>query len=898
MKFPYFSNIVTPILSNLKWSSTSDRMSRIHNIRKIIEEERKNALLLHREGAGGRAVTLHLTGIVNTILEVIFDSFASNRKSEKVESPFFMAAQGGYGRGDLQPFSDIDLIFIFRDSIEGPASETTSHIISLMWDLGFDVGHSSRTLKECINLMKTEITARTSLMTTRYLAGNRDLFNIFLLKIREEVHKKSVNPFLNSIKTDMEERHQKHGGTVFVAEPNVKEGAGGLRDFHTALWACAARFDLHSLEEFEKQGIIDSAEREEVEENVDFLLRIRNELHFSKGRKEDVLRHEFQEEVVSNLIPEKGKDDTYRFMRDYYCAAKHINRFAWKIMSLCLAPSKPSLRLWSRLKKKRLGDGFERNEDKLCMEKDSPDIFRKNPHLLVKVFLICQRHEIPFSDQMKQMISSSLDMITESLFQLPEVKEIWREIIQGKKPGNIFRMMHEVGVLSRILKEFDAVTLYSPRDMYHLCTVDEHTLRALENLEKLSEKGEDAELFNIYTGIHEKGILISALLMHDIGKGKGSGHAERGAVIAARVMKKWGLEEYAGETEQLIRLHLMMSHTAFRRDLSDRKVIEEFCGIIKHTDQLKRLYLLTYADLNAVSPQVWNKWKGSLLRELFLRTYTCLETSEVPMDATLFEQKRKEVLEVLPGRKEDVEEYFSSLPEKYILSLSSDSLLHHVDLVKELKKKKVSTGFFHNESSDFSEMIVCTRGEVGVFSKIAGTLAAHNLNILGGKVYTRKDNIAVDTLQILNPITMERNKPDWDRRVYYREEDMWEQVREDITRVVEGKTRVQDLMNRRTRGGKRKPGFFHLPTRIEIHNDLSDTYTVIEVVTQDQIGVLYLLTDLLFEKGLNLHVAKISTEGRSVIDVFYVTEIDGTKVAGEERLKDIQEGLESVLVSY
>lgn len=880
-----------------KTISSSARLQYVREVRELIEEKKRKIRVMHIEGASGIDIVKEYTKLVDDLIVKIYQVVVDNPPQHFIkggQGGLAVVALGGYGRGELNPFSDIDILFLFNRKLESYIDFAIHNIISILWDIGFNVGHSTRSINDCLSVAKGDVTARTAMMEGRYLTGDKEIFDNFFNSFKRDFMKRGVEDFIKLKLEETRQRHSVYGDTVCVSEPNLKDGPGGLRDIHTALWSSMVKFGVNSFEGLEKRGIIDNLERGNISKAVDFIFRVRNDMHFLSEKKNDILSHEIQEVVSRNLgySDKNGVRGVIWFMKDYYTNASCIYHFSDSLVERCLEYKSGILARVAYLKTKKLGEGFVSIKDKIYIENLNLDIFKKDPLLLLKVFLYCQEFNLTVSSSIRRVINSSLPLIDSDFINSSEANEIFRKIIKGRGLSKILRIMHDCGVLRKFIMEFEHISYLSNYDLYHKFTVDEHILRSLEYLEKLSETGEeDAELRNIYKGIADKTILKVALFMHDIGKSDVSGHIKRGVEIVPAVLKRWGMEDIRDMVLLLVENHLIISHIAQRRDMHDEKTIAELCRKVKNVENLRMLYLLTYADLKAVGLDVWTNWKSALLWELILRAYEYFSRSEEEKasdSSSLIDKKRRDVYALIDNKLDGkvINSYFSSMPEKYILSTSSEKIVKHIGLAWELDGKKLVIKYFHNTEVGYTELMVCTTGKAGVFSKIAGTLTSKNMNILGAQIYTRLDGIAIDTLQVStvdgNPVL---------------DEGMLKRFEQDLLQVLEDKRTVEELLSVRQKlhiPHERRG--FKISTMIEIDNSLSDTHTIIEVITMDRLGVLYDITHTLFNLGLNIYIAKISTEGRTAIDVFYVTEINGGKIMDGNKAEGIKNSLLRALV--
>ncbi|MBI3813010.1 MAG: hypothetical protein HY279_00885 [Nitrospinae bacterium] len=506
----------TPSDSGLAEPSSSGRFQYVKEVREMIEEKKGEIRERHRNGAGGIEIAEAYTKLVDDLIIKMYEVVMDNPplppfnkggiKGGLNGQPLSLVALGGYGRKELNPFSDVDILFLYDRKLDPYIDFATHNIISTLWDIGFHVGHSTRAIEDCLSIAKSDITARTAMMESRYLIGSREIFDKFFASFKRDVTKRGVDDFINMKIEETGQRHSVYGNTVCVSEPNVKEGPGGLRDLHTALWAAMAKFGINTLEGLERRGIIDNQEKESALKAIDFIFRVRNDMHFLAGKKNDVLSHEIQETVAKNLgYRDGGLKGVIQFMKDYYTHASYFYHFSNSLIDRTLRYKPGLLKRIAYLKTREIGDGFVSIRDEIHVKDLNPDIFKQSPILLLKVFFYCQEYGLKLSSSIKRTINSSLSLIDDNFTALPESKEILRKMLRGKGAARVLRMMHDCGALTRFLRELGHITFFSNYDLYHKFTVDEHTLRSVESLEALAGSGEDeVELRNIYKGISDK----------------------------------------------------------------------------------------------------------------------------------------------------------------------------------------------------------------------------------------------------------------------------------------------------------------------------------------------------------------------------------------------------------
>ncbi len=869
----------------------------IQILRQFVRDEGEQLRQAHLAGTGGLALVRRLAAVTDQVIIGIYAFLWESPRFTRGPRPprVGIAAIGGYGRGDLNPFSDIDIVLLHAPKADDLSTEFMIELAHFLWDVRLPLSHSTRSISNCIQMARSDVTAKTSYIEARPLVGDGELLDQFDRIVRRELRGKGVDQFIQAKAAERKRRHALYYGSVSVLEPNVKESPGGLRDYHTALWVGAARFGARSLEQLQAAGLLTAEELQAVARAYDFLLRVRTDLHFSHQRKNDVLALEVQEETAMRLgygVKDLGSP-VERLMREYYLQAREIYRFCTSTLNRCRPQERGIGKVLGYMARKDLGHELVVAHGELTVKDRGTNPFRMHPPLLLEVFLQGQQLAVGLSEDLKALMRASLDVIDEAFRRDATHSRLFMEILKTPHAARALRVMHEVGVLGAYLPEFVPITALVHLDLYHKYTVDEHTLRAVEYAEELPETAEKElrEFAKLYQSISNPEVLKLALLYHDVGKTKGVEHEEESAVLARGAAARLGLGvKSAAQVELLVKHHLLMNHLAQRRDITDPKIIADFAETVRNVENLKLLCVLTYADTQAVGPDIWTTWKGALLWELYMRTYhyLTLEDEVVLTGEALIEQMKREVMSALSGRisQDAVDAFFTAMPYKYIVSTPAEAIAQHVQLVEGLQEGRLATRHNHHLDVGYSELMVCMHSKAGDFAKIAGTLASKNINILGAQIYTRTDGLAVDTLQIES---LEK-KPILDERV-------WQQLNEELYAVlVEGREiTYQPARSRERTIFARKERAVPVATVIEVNNRISDMYTVIDVTTQDRLGLLYLITTTLFELGINIHLSKVSTEATRAIDVFYVIDMMGEKVVDEREIELIRNHLREAL---
>jgi [protein-PII] uridylyltransferase len=885
---------MAPLLEEL--SFPEHRAEAIGLLRQFVRDESQRLRQMHLAGAGGMVTARRLAGTIDQVIAATYRFLGRSALFARQPAPRVgIVAIGGYGRGDLNPLSDIDILVLHPPREDERSRQFMIQLTLLLTDARLDVRYSNRSIANCLEMARRDLATKTSFIEARPLVGDAELLEHFRRTIQRELLRKGIDRFVEAKVAERQRRHAHYHGTVSVLEPNVKESPGGLRDYHTALWVGAARFGAPSLEALEAAGVIGAADRQAVAQAYDFLLRVRTDLHFAQPWKNDVLALEVQHDTALHLGygGEGGVSAVEPFMREYYHHAHELYRFCARVLSRCRPHERgigKVLKYMAR-KDRELDHGLIVSRGELTVRERGKNPFQESPSLLLGVFAEAQQLDVGLSEDLKALIRANLGAIDEAFRADRRHSRLFLDILKGRRAGRVLRLMHEVGVLSAYLPEFAPIAGLVHHDLYHKYTVDEHTLRAIEYLDALPEAPERElrEFAKLFQSLPNPEVLRLALLYHDVGKTKGLDHVEASAELFRAAVPRLGLgEKSADQVELLVRHHLLMNHLAQRRDITDPKIIADFAETVRNSENLKMLCVLTYADTRAVGPDIWTVWKGALLWELYMRTYRHFtrEDEVVVTGEALIEQVKREVMAGLSGRVSEaaVDEFFRAMPYKYVISTPAATIIQHVQLVAGLQGRQLATKHTHHLDVGYSELMVCTPSKPGNFAKIAGTLAANQINILGAQIYTRNDGLALDTLQIES---LEK-KPILDER-------LWQRLNAELHAVlVEGREvayrPARTLQSRRERA-------VPVPTEVEVNNRISDMYTVIDVTTQDRLGLLYLITTTLFELGINIHLAKASTEATRAIDVFYVTDLMGEKIVDEQAIEAIRVRLQEALAT-
>jgi [protein-PII] uridylyltransferase len=805
-----------------------------------------------------------------------------------------IVAVGGYGRGELAPYSDIDLLFLLPYKRTPHTEQVVEYLLYLLWDLGLKIGQSTRSVDECLRQARSDLTIRTGLLEARYLWGEQALFNELKRRFDSDIVKGSAAQFVASKLAERDARHNRVGDSRYQLEPNIKEGKGGLRDLHTLFWIAKYIYRTDDVGKLVELEVLSAEESQRFDRAQKFLWTVRCHIHYLAGRAEERLTFDLQTEIGRRMgyTDHAGSRGVERFMKRYFLVAKDVGDLTRIFCAILEADQKHKRRLsWVRWGNGRrsLG-GFVVDGERLTIP--SEDFFKENPAALLRLFHIAQQHELDIHPRALRAASLSLRLINQRLRDDLEANRLFLEILTSRKdPETALRRMNEAGVLGRFIPDFGRVVAQMQYDMYHVYTVDEHTLFAIGILHKIESgllKEELPLATQLMPTIVSRRALYLAVLLHDIAKGRGGDHSEIGEHIALKLGPRLGLSAEETETVAwLVRWHLLMSSTAFKLDIGDRQTIGNFVKRVQSPERLKLLLVLTVADIRAVGPKVWNGWKAALLRELYHSAIEVISgglSGEGQTSRAAAAQAAARRL--LPDFSEPEFATFVSRGYSYYW-LSFDALTHarHARLMREAEasgapltvEKRV------DPSRSVTEITLYTADHPGLFSRIAGALAVSGANIVDAKIMTMSNGMALDTFWVQDSAGSAFDRPDKLAKLAV----IFENVLTGDLKPHRELARPQAFPSRTQ--------LFTVTPRVLLDNKASGSHTVIEVNGRDRPGLLFELTGAL--TGLNLQVssAKISTYGEKVVDVFYVKNLFGHKVEHPAKLAEIQRALEAVL---
>lgn len=899
--------------------ATPGAVSALDAYRAYLKAENALCREVHRAGGEGLAVARLRSLVIDILIENLHAAVTAAWVADhgKVETPMCVLALGGYGRGELCPLSDVDLMFVYPErgrpaSFEAEQRFFNDKILYMLWDLRLKVGHSTRTIKEAIAEAREEVQSKNSMLESRYIAGDRKLGGAFKKRYARYIRREDISAYIEERLIDQRRRREKYGGTVFVQEPDIKNGVGGLRDYQNILWMAQLKLNSGDPERLLNGDLLRKNEYAEFVQAYSFLLRVRNELHFQSSRPTDLLDLQRQPQVAENL----GYRDSdlfvriERFMRDYYRAARTIFRYSDyleqrlaldAVNTVTFAAVLESRRFYKRVQV----DGFIIDRGRITFE--SPSVFREDPGRLVRLFRLRQQYGARFELELTRLIGEHLDLIDKRVIEDPGTNRAFRSILQARGDvAECLRAMHLTGVLGRFLPEWQGLDCLVQHEYYHRYTADEHTLATIEVLDGIFRR-ENPEMDDKYYEALEAtelpALLYLALLLHDIGKGEQiAGHAEIGAKMAEPILERLSVPVSAREKVLfLINGHLEMARFWQHFDLDDPRTPQKFASWIRDGETLRYLYVLTSCDARGTAKDLWNGYKDTLHTQLYHATRAVLgEASAKERMGGMI--PKEAVLDLISGISDDeVEAHYNLLPERYFIYHNADEIALHLRMVHDLLRtiaeaeslgSLVPVVEWHEDVNlGLTVVHVVTWDRAGLFFKLAGAFSVAGLSIVSSKALTRADHITIDTFYVVDGAGgLVRSA---------RAKQLFESALEAAL------LHNRDLMGEiRTEAAKRrKPDYMRvdehlrapLPPGVDVYHELSLRRTIIEVQATDAIGLLYRISKAIFEHGFDITFARISTERNVAVDTFYIEPISQSQDGDTESLLSLRESLTAIV---
>ncbi len=880
-----------------------------------IPEDQKRAALLetlknaHKEGSEvirSRFETKGFSGtdtvsaqsyLMDQIIRIIFDyatAYSVRRGVPTTGERISVVAIGGYGRGELSPLSDLDLLFLLPYKQTPYTEQLVEFMLYLLWDMGLKVGHAVRTVDDNISHAKSDMTIRTTLLESRWVWGDQELAAELAARFKKEVKRGTAKEFVQAKLAERDQRHSKLGDSRYRLEPNVKEDKGGLRDSHTLYWIAKYLYGISDVQKLESMGVIDDDAATRFIKAREFLTTVRCHIHYITQRTDNRLTFDLQSEIAKRLgyVDRPGATAIERFMKHYFLVARDVGDLTRIFCTLLeeRGRGKPRFQLPAAFRKRAV-DGFPVEGGRLTVLDE--DAFDKEPMTLLSIFQTAQKHSLDFHPATLRNIANSARRVA-ALRRKPEANAIFLDILTSEKgPENTLRLMSECGVFGRFIPDFARVVAQMQYDMYHVYTTDEHTIRAIGILYRIEQGSLQKELpiASEVTGkIQSRRALYVAVLLHDIAKGRGGDHSALGADIALDICPRLGLTDEETETVSwLVRYHLLMSATAFKRDLDDPQTIIQFCEEVQSLERLKLLLVLTCADIRAVGPNAWNNWKATLLRELYYRADQRLhggQSSATGTDARVNAARAALAERLSDWLESDKETYLNYGPPAFWLTFEPHEQERYVRFMRSADEAgdKIAFDFMVEEDRDATQMVIYTQDHPGLFAEIAGALTIAGVSVVDAKILTFSNGLALDTFAI----------QDQDGRAVTAQSKL-DRIKARVIATLEGKLRLKYELPKVSFRLPTRTKALEVPPRVIIDNTASKVCSVIEVNGHDRPGFLADVTRAMMELGLQIFSAHITTYGERVVDVFYVKDVFGMRVEHESKIRQIREVLGEVI---
>jgi [protein-PII] uridylyltransferase len=908
---------ITKILTRarkLKSAKNAKPGDQLDSYREFLKLEEHRLRLLHSRGAGGMEFAHARAHLIDVLMRTLYKNACSFCMVDKPRNqlPLIMIATGGYGRRELAPFSDIDISFI-HEAAKPKDLEIVQRIVEqilyLLWDVGMKVGHFTGSFAKSFEQAAADVQTKTAMLEARLVEGDVRRFQKWQQQFRTKILQPNIAAYIKDRMMDRIVRYEKYGATVFMQEPNIKNGCGGLRDYQNILWMADVKYGLRTLAQLQENEYLTQKEMKKLEEAHDFEWRLRTELHYLNNRATEVIYLNQQDAIAVNFgyRQREAVRRTECLMRDYYLKARDIYVLSKAVYERLAIeePADESAMGWkSRLNPFRkkpllLPDGFILRGNTITHPEKQP--FASDPARMIRVFLYCQQHDARLSGRLQSLLRDSLSRVNKEFRYAKSHRETFLTILKQKgKVGRILRMMHEVGFLGRYVPEFEPLTCLVQHEFFHRYTADEHTLVAIETLDSIIDSTESpaSKYRKLFQDIEQPHLLYLAILMHDTGKAQPSrNHSDASAELAQKVSRRF---QFAGEDRRTLLLlvdhHMTLASVATRRDLDDPATIQSVTPIFTTEQQLDMLHLMTFVDGMATSGKNWSEWKESLGWQLYDRVRKALkgDTDFQAELTTRMERLRHGVLESLPSDIpiEEIEAHFSLMPERYWWRADVPTVVRDVRLIHQFfaslaeSDENALVPVFHWENlpdQGHSIVTVCTWDRHGLFMKIAGSFSVSRINILSAEIYTRADGFVLDTFVVCD-----------DEHFPVTSHSMKQKMQRTVCSALSGESYPFDEEIKQAYAAVRRPPRQEqetFPTSIIIDQESSESFTLLEVQTPDRLGLLFHVLHVLSDLELDINFARINTEKGAAIDAFYLTDKNRNKLEDPKQIDLIRSRL-------
>ncbi len=825
--------------------------------------------------------------ILDDYFRQAFESSMVGPRMDISKNPYAIIALGGYGREEQCIHSDVDLLFLFKRKVPPEAEGLIQEMVYPLWDIGLDVGYATRSLKECLSLASRDFEILTPILDARFICGWSLLYSDLMDQVRQKIIGKRSRTIINWLVEKNKARHAQFGDSAYLLEPNLKEGQGGLRDYHTMLWIGQIEMSMKQPRDLEYFGLLSHEEYQTLSNSLSFIWNVRNRIHHLCSRKCDQLNFENQIKLADamNYKQIDSQKPVERFLGDLHGRMEFLKQQHLMFLHE-LGLEKKRRRKKRKSQKQTRVDGLEVIKWGM-LNFEAPEKIVESPDLLMKIFEESARLKIPLSAEAKRLVKDFLTQVNAKFRRSQPIVTSFERILAAPAPKfNVLNEMLNTGFLVRFIPEMRSIINRIQYDEYHLYPVDKHLLRTVKTVKNFGT-AKDSSLEplcgQIYGELKDKMPLLWAALLHDIGKGQSEdGHAESGAEMVKKLLTRKGLDsDVVDSVAFLVQEHLFLIKTATRRDIYDEETSIFAARRIKDVERLKMLYLLTVADSISTGPMAWNQWTAALLRDFFLKVLNVLEKGELATAEAIkiVEQKKAEIIEATGSKKEKehITELIEVMSPRYLLYMPADEMKAHIKLYDRLGDNEFIWDIKRSADADTRTVTICAQDRPGLISKIAGVFTLHNIDILDVQVFTWRNNIALDIFKVKPP-------PD-----QIMEDEKWKRAENKLVKALADKINLASALKKKVPVfGKFGQHVSHKPHRIRVDNKSSSFFTIIEVFTYDFTGLLFNISDALFRCGFNIRVAKIATKADQVVDVFYVWDLNGQKIDEPDQVAKIK----------
>lgn len=864
----------------------SDR-ARMRSAHKDLKESKENLISRFSSREVSSTFQEDYSEIIDQYFRLSIQESNAGQSLFQKRNSFAFTAVGGYGRKELCLYSDIDILILFNRKIPQEAKDLAEEIFYPLWDLGLELGYGIRTIKDCLTLCRNDFEVLTSMMDSRFICGDSLLHLTLMEDLQEKVILKKASAYGRWLEDLDRIRMNTFGDASHLLEPNLKEGIGGLRDYHHILWMAKIFSNLRDPKELEHIGKLSHKEYLELEKQVSFILLVRNHLHHLSGRRNDRLSFEYQEEIARRL----DYKNTKRIPAvEQFLSRLHAYMEAIKILhhSFLISHTPKKQLPKESYKHKDISRGLHLYQNEVGF--NSSTAILTNPYLLIEIFEKSSSLGCSLSMEARKLVTEFLYLVDDDFRRSEQAVKGFFKIINGKNTVEVLDQMCETGFLDIFLPEFGKIRNRVQFDAYHIFPVGRHVLETVRYLKNIENEKEVLPL-DTFSDLSNLEPLFLSGLFHDIGK-TGSNHAYRGSQITRKILERFNYSKRGTEEILfLIQNHLLLVETATRRDLNDEKVIVQSARAIGDIERLKLLYLLTWSDSKATGPRAWNEWIGNLVQELFFKVLHILEMGELatPDSSQKVNRAKSEIIRKAGDRfgRAELDRLFEVMSPRYILNTSTRDIVRHLELIHRLENKsshRKSSAFIFDVREDkqgrFWNVCFIAKDRPGLFSDIAGVMTLNNINILSSNIYTWREGTAVDIFSVTRPLDS------------IHPNETWEKVERDFENTFNGKLSLSYRLSQKASpsilSSPKKPT---RPPEVVVDNRSSDFFTLVEVFASDRVGLLYLITRSLFDLRLDIRIAKTGVKGDQIADVFYVRDLEGQKLEDEEQVKEVKRAL-------